>query len=694
MALQTEVVYRYFLTDLLSNQVIAEVPFKGVSFERVNKRAGGFSGTIPFIEATKGINLYESTMPGRTGLYVLRNNICVWGGIVWSRSYDVASRNMGVEGAEFVSYFYNRNIWQTIQYGSEFIGIPSFSVSSGVATINTEIPHGFVGGNKVKITFTSPIVDGIHTVTNVPSATSYQFATAFADGSGTGIRSGACRSLVDNYDFARDLVFRMSTDLGGLGFPNEAIKPAKEIQVSVISKQRSGNLVTLRTSADHDIVPGQEIQVIEVGSNLDGIYFCIEVPDARTIRYELNGPDVATTSLPGLRTLNVSTKQLVNFTALLTLESAHQAQVGNTVIVTGIDSYLSGRLDTIFNGRFTITSTPSANSFTFSSGGILDVPLESARGGVATLGSKVIYGDYGSFTSNSDIDIDYYSEPFGTVLSGFYQDTQIIRGFEQLTVGEILEKYSNTTEGGFDYRIDCDYDFDTNQFTRTMWLSQETVTKPGSKVKLNPKELGAENLMFIYPGNIMNFSIEESALESATRFFVVGNIEDLTDDASQPYAGASAKDMLDNKEGRSWPLLDQVEKLDSIEDEETLYNYATDFLNEARPPIGTYNITVNGSLAPIVGSYYPGDWCTFSADDEFVLQRLASDQEPLDDRLYRKINSIKVSVPDSPTFPETVELELITDYKIQQNNSGDSSTAASSIETGPTGAGSTGGSYG
>jgi hypothetical protein len=667
MALQTEVIYRYFLTDLLSNQVISEVPFKGVSFERANKRAGGFSGTIPFIEATKGIDLYEATMPGRTGLYVMRNNVCVWGGIVWGRSYDVASRNMTVDASEFISYLYHRQIWQTIQYGSEFIAIPSFTVVGGVATINTEIPHGFSAGDKVKITFTSPIVDGVHTVTNTPTSTSYQFSTTSANGSATGIISGACRGLVDNYDFARDLIFRMSTDLGGLGFPNEVIKPAKEIQVSIISKERSGNVVTLRTSADHDVIPGQEIQVVEVGSNLDGIFICTEVPNARTIKYELNGPDVAVTALPGIRTLNVSKKQLTNFDALLTLESPHQATVGDTVIITGIDSYLSGRLDTIFNGRFSITGTPSANSFTFKSGGILDVPSEDVRGGVATLGSKVIYGDYGSFTSNADIDIDFYSPPFGTVLSGFYQDTQIIRGFEQKTVGELLESYSNTTNGGFDYRIDCDYDFDTNQFTRTLWLSQEAIINDTTQEIATPQELGAENLVFIYPGNIINFSIEESAEDAATRFFVVGNIEDLTDDASQPYAGATAKNLLSNPNGRSWPLLDQVETLDKVEDEESLYTYALDYLNQSLPPIGTYSISVNGSLAPVVGTYFPGDWCTFTADDEFVMQRLASDQEPLDDRLYRKINTIKVNVPDSPTFPETVELELITDWKVQRD---------------------------
>jgi hypothetical protein len=125
--------------------------------------------------------------------------------------------------------------------------------------------------------------------------------------------------------------------------------------------------------------------------------------------------------------------------------------------------------------------------------------------------------------------------------------------------------------------------------------------------------------------------------------------------------------MLNNVNGRSWPLLDQVEQLDAIEDEGTLYEHAVDFLYESMPPIGTYSLSVNGSIAPIIGSYYPGDWCTLAADDEFILQRLASDQEPGDDRLYRKINSIKVNVPDSPTFPETVDLELLTDWKTQRD---------------------------
>jgi hypothetical protein len=662
MALQTAVNYRYFLTDLLSNSVISEVPFKNVSYERVNRRAGSFSGTIPFVEATKGLDLYEATMPGRTGIYVMRNNVCVWGGIIWSRSYNVQSQELAVDGAEFTSYFYHRNIWQTLQYGSEFVGISSYSVSGGVGEITTEIPHGFTTGQKIKVTFTSPIVDGVQTVTSVPAANKFRFSTSSANGSGSST-SGACRSLVDTYDFARDLVYRVATDLGGINFANEVIKPAKELQASVISKQRSAGVVTLITAADHDAVVGQEIEVVEVGSGLDGLHTITEVLNSKTIRYQLSGADVPTSPLSGIRSLNVVQKQLVDNVATITVDRPHGAAVGQTVILEGVDAFFTGRLDTTFNGRFTITGTPTANSFTFISGGILNVPAAAVAGGIATFGSKFIYADYGSFTSNGDIGILFEN----LNKSGYYQDTQLFRGFEQRTVGEILEQYSNVVDGGFEYRIDCDYDFDTAQFTRTFTMFPTVPSVSPEGEIYTAEELGADKVVFEYPGNISTFTVEETAEEAANRFWVVGRIEDLSDSASQPYAGASAKDMLNNKTGRSWPLLEQVEQLEEIEDELTLYDYAKDYLYEARPPIGKFNLSVNGSLAPIIGEYFPGQWCSIIIDDEFVRQRLASDQEPRDDLIIRKINSYKVNVPDSPTFPETVDLELVTDWKVDRS---------------------------
>jgi hypothetical protein len=668
MTLQTNIEYRYYLTDLLTNTVISEVPFKNVSYERVNRKAGGFSGTIPFLETTKALDLYEATMPGRTGLYIMRNGVCVWGGIIWARTYDVRSQELSVDGAEFVSYLYHRNIWQTITYGSEYVGITAYSISGGTATITTETAHGFSVGQIIKITTVNPAVDGNHVITNITAANQFQYASSSANTSGSST-SGACRLLADTFDVARDLVYRINTDLGGVNFSNEAIRPAKDYDIPIVKKERSANVVTITTEKEHEIIVGQEVSVYEVGSNLDGTHFVTEVPTSTTFRYNLNGPDVPPSPVSGLQTYNVISRLTDNVfgpngggTAELTLDRTHNSIVGSSIVVKGVDSFFTGVLDTTYDGRQVISAVPASNKIRYVTGSVL-ADFKTVAGGTVTMGSKVSYGDYGSYLSNSDIGIALDS----SVKSGYYRDTLTFRGYQNKTVGEILEDYSNSVDGPFEYRIDCDYDYDTASFTRKFEVFPSDLEfEPANGDYYTAEELGADQRVFEYPGNILTFTIEESAEESATRFFVVGRIEDMNDDASQPYAGASVRGYLSNTEGRSWPLLDQVEQLDEVEDENTLYEYAQDYLYEALPPIGTYNIQVNGSLSPLIGSYNPGDWCSIIIDDEFVRQRLGNDQEPRDDILIRKIESYKVSVPDSPTFPETVDLVLVPDWKVDK----------------------------
>lgn len=667
---EQSVVYKYFLTDLLSNELISEVPFKGVSFERANRKAGSFSGNIAFIPETRELDLYEATMPGRTGLYITRNNVVIWGGMIWSRQYDVDSKSLNVSGAEFISYFYHRNIWQTLIYGSEYIGLASYSVSNGVATINTEISHGFSVSDKIGITYTNPALDGNHTVTSVPSATSFTYNSTSGNIPFTQNNTGACRFLVDTYDFARDIVQQVSSDLSGINFANEEIKPAKELQGSVIEKQRNDGLVTLKTSLPHEAIPGQEIEVLEVGSGLDGLHVINEVPDQFTITFFSLGPDVPRSSLPGIRTLNVATKSLTGNTfpnpsvATITTDLPHGASAGQTIFLDQVDGFFTGILDATFNGRFVISSTPTPNSFTYSTGGILPVPTSPANGGTVSLGTKFVYGDYGSYTDNADIDIRFEN----LEKSGLYQDTKIYRGYEGRTAGEILEEYSTNIDG-FEYRIDCDYDFDTASFTRTFIITSSEPAEAPPEGELYPvTSLGAQFLVFEYPGNISTFTVEESAEESATRFFVQGNIPDLGTNASKPYAGASAKDLLNNRSGRNWPLLDQIETLNDVADEFSLYQYAEDYLYESRPPLGEFRLSVNGSIDPVVGSYFPGDWCSIIIDDEFVRSRLASDQEPRDDIIIRRIESYKVRVPDSTNLPEQVELTLVPEWKVEKTN--------------------------
>ena len=55
-----------------------------------------------------------------------------------------------------------------------------------------------------------------------------------------------------------------------------------------------------------------------------------------------------------------------------------------------------------------------------------------------------------------------------------------------------------------------------------------------------------------------------------------------------------------------------------------------------------------------------------NVNDEFFRARLASDLEPRDTVIVRKIDSFTVSVPDVPTFPEKVDLNLISEYEVDK----------------------------
>jgi hypothetical protein len=110
--------------------------------------------------------------------------------------------------------------------------------------------------------------------------------------------------------------------------------------------------------------------------------------------------------------------------------------------------------------------------------------------------------------------------------------------------------------------------------------------------------------------------------------------------------------------------LDATEDASDIEDEDMLALVASRQVGESIPPIMDFSISINGSLDPVVGSYYPGQWCSIIVDDEFVRMRLESDFEPRKDALLRRIMSIKVSVPDSSTFPERVSLDLVPELEV------------------------------
>ena len=170
-------VYRYYTADLLTNEILAEIPFRSVSYERAIKSAGSFSGSIPVIDATKSMDIYESTMPGNTALFVVRNNVCVWGGVIWSRSYDVVGRVLNVSASEFTSYFYHRRFWKTWghQYGAtltvadgEIVAQLDNGSSSSAIKVGSGIKLEFDDASNVRY-------NGFYTISDTPTPTTSTF---------------------------------------------------------------------------------------------------------------------------------------------------------------------------------------------------------------------------------------------------------------------------------------------------------------------------------------------------------------------------------------------------------------------------------------------------------------------------------------------------------------------------------------
>ena len=106
-----QTVYRYLFADLLTNDILAELPLTGVTFTQALNQAGTLNAHLLISDAREGAyDIQGSTIPGRTALYVERDNVLVWGGIIWLRTYNADKQTLDFSAREFESYFERRRI--------------------------------------------------------------------------------------------------------------------------------------------------------------------------------------------------------------------------------------------------------------------------------------------------------------------------------------------------------------------------------------------------------------------------------------------------------------------------------------------------------------------------------------------------------------------------------------------------------
>jgi hypothetical protein len=392
--------------------------------------------------------------------------------------------------------------------------------------------------------------------------------------------------------------------------------------------------------------------------------------------------------------LSVSDYGRVSYkSCILTTSAAHGLSAGKSFIVSDVGAD--------YDGTFVVSSVPSSTSLKYNSISVLNRATEAVYGGTLKWGSRALAGTYGAYSGNSDTDIQVSGDlsgkyigvsqqifrgsdmrSFGDILEEFSKD---LNGFEyridcDFQSGSFIRTFnfvpfidppnkiavvnkaltSNigtiTTESAHGLSVgdeivvtNVGLYFDgtreilstptTTTFTFSSYASNVSSTACSGYIGIvHPLSvLGADQYVFEYPGNVLQFNLTENAENSATRMWVVGATDNLDNTASAPYAASASTDLLD----LGWPLIDQVDsKTDNITvayGESALYSYARDFAGEARPPEGNFSIVINGSIGPYVGDFLPGDWCSIIIDDDFVRMRLASDLEPRGDIIVRKI---------------------------------------------------------
>lgn len=112
VAPQPEHTYTYLFCDLLTDTLLAELPLSGVQYSWELNGIGKLSASIPYNDETLPLDPETASTPGRTAVYVDRDGVLVWGGIVWTRQDTTGGK--AIQAAELLSYFQHRYVKKTL----------------------------------------------------------------------------------------------------------------------------------------------------------------------------------------------------------------------------------------------------------------------------------------------------------------------------------------------------------------------------------------------------------------------------------------------------------------------------------------------------------------------------------------------------------------------------------------------------
>lgn len=107
---------RYIFGDVLTNQVIEEIPCQGVTIAE-GLDGGEFRGSFALdINNKSNDDLVSASIPGKCYVVAERNGVPIWGGMIWSRTYQSQAKIVQIYARTMDQYLTKRFITSDLSY--------------------------------------------------------------------------------------------------------------------------------------------------------------------------------------------------------------------------------------------------------------------------------------------------------------------------------------------------------------------------------------------------------------------------------------------------------------------------------------------------------------------------------------------------------------------------------------------------
>lgn len=111
--------YTYEVSDLMTGNVLAELPLSGVRYSKRLNDSGQLGGSFAVESLSNPLRRvkdpYDLTMPARRVITAWRDDRPMWEGIIWTRRYSSASGVVELGCGDYWSYFDHRFVLKILQ---------------------------------------------------------------------------------------------------------------------------------------------------------------------------------------------------------------------------------------------------------------------------------------------------------------------------------------------------------------------------------------------------------------------------------------------------------------------------------------------------------------------------------------------------------------------------------------------------